>query len=242
MQQVRDPRQWLLERQRNEHRPEIRRKTSFIPVKYHQSTWTDYADDVKGVGALGEPEKLKDILVDYARRWQPGWDGLSILGAPGAGKTMGVALLGLALLDRSDVKPLVKFITEERLNERERELIGLTRDADDTGDDTTLVAATNSLWLIREGCDVLILDDVGKAYRSASGWQDTRLDALLRMRVELGKTTIITSNVPASDWRQFHPSMASFLFELGEVVNVVESKEMRTRRVPSSARGRRATR
>lgn len=242
MQRARDPRDWLLDRQRNEHRPEIRLKTSFIPAKYHGKTWADYDDDVKAVGALGEQEKLKGILVDYARRWQPGWDGLAVLGAPGAGKTMGVALLALALLDRSDIRPLVKFITEEQLNERERTLIGLARAADDTGDDTELEAATNSLWLIREACDVLILDDVGKAYRSASGWQDTRLDALLRRRVELGKTTILTSNVPAADWRKFHPSMASFLFELGEVVNVVESKEMRTRRVPSSARGRRAGR
>lgn len=242
MQQVRDPRQWLVDRQRNERRPAMRLKTSFIPAKYHSSTWDDYDGAVTAVGALGKPEQLKEILIDFARRWESGWDGLVVLGAPGAGKTMGVALIGLDLLGRDTDRPLVKFITEERLNERERDLIGLARAAEDTGDDSALEAATNSLWLIREGCDVLILDDIGKAYRSASGWQDTRLDALLRMRVELGKTTIITSNVPASDWSRFHPSMSSFLFELGEVINVIESEEMRTRRMPSSARGRSAAR
>ena len=61
---------------------------------------------------------------------------------------------------------------------------------------------------------VFILDDLGKEYRTASGWSENQFDALLRSRFNAGLPTIVTTNVPKQDWGKIYGEpMGSFVNE-----------------------------
>jgi DNA replication protein DnaC len=61
---------------------------------------------------------------------------------------------------------------------------------------------------------LLILDDLGKEYRTSSGYAENTFDALLRSRYNFGLPTIVTTNVPVNDWSEVYgDSMYSFLHE-----------------------------
>jgi DNA replication protein DnaC len=69
---------------------------------------------------------------------------------------------------------------------------------------------------------VLVLDDLGKEYRTASGWAENEFDALLRRRHSLGLPTIITTNVPLGNWGEVYgESMESFAHEAFVTLDVV---------------------
>lgn len=61
---------------------------------------------------------------------------------------------------------------------------------------------------------VFILDDLGKEYRTQSGWSENQFDALLRSRFNAGLPTIVTTNVPKRDWGAVYGEpMGSFVNE-----------------------------
>ena len=66
----------------------------------------------------------------------------------------------------------------------------------------------------RDNVKVLILDDLGKEYRTQSGWSENQFDQLLRNRFNSGLPTIITTNVSVKDWSSVYgESMESFVHE-----------------------------
>ena len=61
---------------------------------------------------------------------------------------------------------------------------------------------------------VLILDDLGKEYRTASGWAENTFDAILRARFNAGLPTIITTNNSLQKWgNMYGKAMESFAHE-----------------------------
>ena len=61
---------------------------------------------------------------------------------------------------------------------------------------------------------VLVIDDLGKEYRTSTGWAENTFDALLRARFNAGLPTIITTNVKLAKWGQVYgEAMASFAHE-----------------------------
>jgi DNA replication protein DnaC len=60
---------------------------------------------------------------------------------------------------------------------------------------------------------VFVLDDIGKEYRTASGWAENVFDELLRSRYNAGLPTIITTNVELAQWDKYGPAMESFAHE-----------------------------
>ena len=61
---------------------------------------------------------------------------------------------------------------------------------------------------------VFVLDDIGKEYRTASGWAENTFDALLRSRFNAGLPTIVTTNVPLENWGTVYGApMGSFAME-----------------------------
>lgn len=69
---------------------------------------------------------------------------------------------------------------------------------------------------------LLVVDDLGKEHRTASGWAENTFDALLRRRHSLGFPTIVTTNVPLSSWgKVYGESMASFAHEAFSAIEVV---------------------
>lgn len=235
MQKIRTIAQWAMDTQRAETDRVLRMEATKIPEDYWGLTWDDY-DNV----ARTKDESVKDILIDYGAHWNPAERmGVVLLGSPGFGKTLGMLILGIELATQRGA--WVKYTTEERLDEMRKRLIGLDKQAqkdDDWGDYNT---ASYQLAFIENECDVLLLDDVGKAYRAVSGYADNKLDALLRRRYEDGKVTCITSNLAHKEWAKIDGSMASFLYDVGEIVHVLEGKDHRARPAPARARRRSAT-
>lgn len=61
---------------------------------------------------------------------------------------------------------------------------------------------------------IFILDDLGKEYRTASGWAENQFDAILRSRFNAGLPTIVTTNVPLKSWGSVYGEpMGSFAHE-----------------------------
>ena len=72
---------------------------------------------------------------------------------------------------------------------------------------------------------VFVLDDLGKEYKTVSGWAENTFDALLRSRFNSGLPTIVTTNVPIKKWGSVYGEpMGSFVHEAFMPI-VVKSEE-----------------
>jgi len=214
-------------RNRDSRHPDLGRcmRLSGIPAKYYDLGWDDYQDSTAVTRADGSRDRLKDVLQDYMKNFSTRRShGLVLLGPAGAGKTFGASLVALGLVREH---AWVRYSTYAKITKRRQELIRLDMQAQSSFDWTAAEPARQWLDICTDYCDLLVLDDVGKEYRAKSGYSDAGLDDLLRSRTELGKATIITSNLSPCDWESYNSSMASFLHELGEVVEVERSTDFR---------------
>lgn len=57
----------------------------------------------------------------------------------------------------------------------------------------------------------LVIDDLGREYRAASGFAETRFGALLRNRARARKTTVITSNLEPKEFAEIYGKAAGEL-------------------------------
>lgn len=74
----------------------------------------------------------------------------------------------------------------------------------------------------KDAVDLFVLDDLGKEYRTASGWAENQFDSLLRSRYNKGLPTIVTTNVPMKNWGEIYGEpMGSFVHEAFVPVHVV---------------------
>jgi hypothetical protein len=75
-------------------------------------------------------------------------------------------------------------------------------------------------WIYNDATYLLVIDDVGKEYRAASGWAADMFEHLIRHRFDRGLPTLVTTNLRHADWNaEYNPSMFSFL---GEACPVLE--------------------
>lgn len=224
--------QWAMDKQRAETDRTKRLRSTGIPSEYWDRDWSSY-DTASGTAE----ETLHEILTDYVEHWTPDEHmGLVLLGPPGFGKTLGMLMLGVSLATERGA--WVKYTTEAALYNQRNALIGLEKQAEQADDWGDYNRAAYQLAFIERECDVLLLDDVGKAYRAASDYSSNQLDLLLRSRREAGKVTCITSNLLHKDWVAFDASMASFLYDVGEIIQVTRGKDYRARRSPAQERRR----
>jgi len=229
-------------KQRAETDSAKRLKHANIPIRFHGSTWDDY-QPTAGIKASGGYEEtlLKDVLRQFVDEWQVGQaEGLVLCGDAGRGKTMGVALLARYLCLEG---VWVKFITNVELGEMRKHMFGLNKDTDRADDSdaefwTMYNRHERNLRQIEYECDLLILDDVGQEYRAASDWSASLLSQTLRRRGDLGKSTVITSNLTREGWKSYNSSLYSFLHEVGggEVLEINFGADHRER--PSRFRRR----
>lgn len=54
------------------------------------------------------------------------------------------------------------------------------------------------------GVDLLVIDDLGKEYRTSSGFAENQLETIVRARVQRLKTTIMTSNVHPKELKKLY--------------------------------------
>lgn len=72
-----------------------------------------------------------------------------------------------------------------------------------------------------EMVDLLVLDDIGKEYRTSSGYAENAIETLVRARVQKVKTTIMTGNIHPKDMKKIYSEYFSALLKESVVpVNV----------------------
>ena len=145
--------------------------------------------------------------------------GLLLVGNPGHGKTTMASTALQSLIrgipgDASGVLPrhfgrfmdYPKFL---RLQQKKWD-----DDPNDQSEVSFLLDSLRGDAGIMNNTRVFILDDLGKEYRTASGWSENQFDALLRSRFNAGLPTIVTTNVPKQDWGKIYGEpMGSFVNE-----------------------------
>jgi DNA replication protein DnaC len=126
--------------------------------------------------------------------------GLLLIGEPGHGKTT-MAAIALQRLIRGMSIPGAFYDYPK--------LIRLEKESWD--DEDAKVLMKQIYGDSKDSIPLLVLDDLGKKYRTQSGFAENHFDALLRSRFNAGLPTIITTNVALNRWRSTYGSaMESF--------------------------------
>jgi DNA replication protein DnaC len=136
--------------------------------------------------------------------------GLLLVGSPGHGKTTlaSVALQELIRTIPGDLRnPVGAFMDYPKLLRLKKS----TWSEEDEKVDIFLKKVYGDAGASNLG--VFVLDDIGKEYRTASGWAENVFDELLRSRYNAGLPTIITTNVELAEWDKYGPAMESFAHE-----------------------------
>jgi DNA replication protein DnaC len=145
--------------------------------------------------------------------------GLLLVGTPGQGKTTMASTALQSLIrgipaDATGVLPrhLGRFMDYPKyLRLQQKKWDEENDDVHDIG--FRLDSIRGDLGTI-DNTQVFILDDLGKEYRTSSGWSENQFDALLRSRFNAGLPTIVTTNVPKQDWgKVYGEPMGSFVNE-----------------------------
>jgi len=194
-------------------------QSSQIPPKYIGRELSDCTeispndmDDILTWMDLVKSGKVIDVMgTDLAGK------GLALFGAPGQGKTTVAAALVQDLMRTVslDVFPFnatqpVFFTTYVKLVNLRGYLMS-----------DYVEGTKEALWESIMGesktesrnIKVLVIDDLGKEFQSASGWQRSIIDEVLRSRYSNCLPTIITSNLPTAEWVKYNSALASFAQE-----------------------------
>lgn len=143
--------------------------------------------------------KPEDFPADISKIGQ----GLAYVGPPGTGKTTRAVKMLLAVYYRWSVPVLFASFADYVEERKEAWSATGTRAYD--------LEVRQSMALT---FPVVVLDDIGKESKNAKRYGAEVLDALLRARHREGRPSIITTNVPLSEWAEtYNPSMGSFVQE-----------------------------
>lgn len=155
--------------------------------------------------------------------------GLLLVGKPGHGKTTLASVVLQDVLRTSEpslwgsadtiVKRPVIFVDYPKLLRIQQRAW-----KDDDGDESILMDQIYGDSKVGN-ISILVLDDLGKEHRTASGWAENTFDALLRARYNAGLPTIVTTNVPLKSWGEVYgEAMESFAHEAFLPINVVSAE------------------
>lgn len=194
-----------------------------IPKRFWGQKLTDYE---ASKGTTQAVQDVEDYIADLEHHKEKG-TGLTLTGPPGAGKTMLMAIIGMAAHDAGyKVMYMPIAVYYQHLKNMMRWEDWATAEQD--------WEKLRQLTLdVRNKIDFLLLDDVGKEYRSdpvnPHAWAQSEFDFLLRRRFDLALPTIMTSNAPVHMWAvEYSEAMESFIHEAAPEVEVV-SQDYRKR-------------
>lgn len=185
---------------------ELRRRfeRSRIPDRYRGMTLDLLEENDGNKKAIAAVQQYMIDLEQHPRSAQ----GLLFAGPPGRGKTTLACIVGQWVINHGGRC----YYTS--VAQWQKTMLRSFRD-DETADE-----AIARLDLI-ENVRFLILDDVGKEHTTQSRHVEDELDALLRMRYDAARPTIMTTNVVLGDWKvRYSLAMESFLHEAFTIVGV----------------------
>lgn len=162
--------------------------------------------------------------------------GLLFIGEPGHGKTTLASVVGQSLIRLAPKEtwgPAEQIISRPVFFTDYPKLLRLQKRQWDESEETekSLIDAIYGEAKPGDNVRLLILDDLGKEYRTASGWSENTFDALLRARYNAGLPTIVTTNTPMSEWADaYGDSMASFAHEAFVPLAIISTRGDRRRK------------
>jgi DNA replication protein DnaC len=195
-----------------------------IPAAFRFAFYDDYKEGGKHHGSVRVAKEI--------REWWPtvSCPGLLLVGGPGKGKTLLASAALNELQEHHSPRGINRIPRGERLSYRQMkwpvyfvqmaEYIELQlqmmklHDGVKAGwrDPEELQELENFLQNLKTRVKLLVLDDVGKEHRTASRFAIDNFDLLLRTRFNNGLFTIITSNLPLSQWgNEYSNSMQNFI-------------------------------
>jgi DNA replication protein DnaC len=184
-----------------EIRARILQRWANIPPQYLGNTLDDF--DRKA-----DPAAYDAVAKYLTRDWT--WrsaKGLLLVGGPGRGKTL---LATVALQEAMRHNQAVRFETLAGYVKHHQALIK----AEKHEDEEEVERLETLIYRCENFFRFLVLDDVGKEYRSATGYAGAVFDNLIRTRYSQGLPTILTTNVPVARWdKEYSEAMRSYVQE-----------------------------
>jgi len=156
--------------------------------------------------------------------------GLLLVGMPGHGKTTLASVVVQEILRKSSPElwgSTETFAKKPALFVDYPKLLRIQQRAwkDEDGLDSALMENVYGEGTGSDNVSLLVLDDLGKEHRTASGWAENTFDAVLRARYNAGLPTIVTTNVPLKNWGEVYGQpMESFAHEAFLPINIVSEE------------------
>jgi len=152
--------------------------------------------------------------------------GLLLVGMPGHGKTTLASVVLQEILRKASPEfwgSTETFAKKPALFVDYPKLLRIQQRAwkDEDGVDSALMESVYGDAGPTDNINILVLDDLGKEHRAASGWAENTFDAVLRSRYNAGLPTIVTTNVPLKNWGEVYGQpMESFAHEAFIPLNI----------------------
>lgn len=146
--------------------------------------------------------------------------GIAMIGEPGAGKTTLGCMILREIHQRYEKRVVFKTFADYIAMLQEQMAL---QKAFENGEPQ----ATERWWAIHRSKAVIFnsplvyFDDVGKEYRTHTGYAVTEFDRVIRWRFRNGTPTVLSTNVRLDDWEKVYGSaMASFIHEAFHIIEI----------------------